>query len=168
MPSGLLVFACAMLPTLRTCSNDPDGLPGLVLPPLWPLYMFALGIAITVVRWPRSRLWGWFLLGMIWGVGALAIVLVVLEAIGGDTPALYVAYVGGAAALVVAPTIGTYREALVARASAIVAGGMALVFGALSTSPDFLWGVWVACGAAIALGAGCVWWWLEARKDGAL
>jgi hypothetical protein len=167
LPSGLLVFVCAMMPTLRLCgSHSTDIAPGLLLPPLWPLYVLGLLIAITAVRRRRFPTWGWIMLGAIWAMCVACMMF--LELFRGDSPAQHIAMVGGVLACVAMLSLHDDRELLVARASAVAAAALALTFGALAFAPGYLWGVAVACGASATLAAGCIWWWLEARKDGAL
>ena len=156
LPSGLLVFVCMVLPTLRVCGHPPDELPGMLLPPLWPLYTLGLLIAITAVRWRRSRMWGWAVLGMIWTVCVMGLVLMLLAAFSGDTAAHHIAVGGGILACVAAPSLAHYRETRVASAGAAAALGLAIAFGAFGFVPDFVWGVFVACGASAVLAAGCV------------
>jgi hypothetical protein len=162
LPSTAVVVICIFLPTLRVCGEA-------TAPVEWPIFwtpyvIAALVFAAALVRWRDVA-----------GLAIAIRVILGVTLVGFGLPALAefqlarfeaVQLIPLASVPILITTIvlpARTPESMVARCGAVAGAISAAWFAMLATDKDAMIGAYLSLGAAIAMAAGCVWWWVETR-----
>lgn len=149
--SGILLFACLFLPAIDGC-NRP--ITPLLLPPLWPPYLYGLVFAaIALIRTQRGLDGGLFALRVLsWLVVATGIAMTAIA------PPIGAIELASGIALVATLGWSSNSERRAATTGVVVGAISTACFGLWCTSSDALHGVYLAFASSVALVIGALIW----------